>query len=254
MWICYIILYHFQQNRSHITLIYNLVIVIQQISPLFDSIQYCNINSILLWIYVVFQRQEKTWSWQNSNPVDSKSRRRHEQSHEITQPVKRWLHMCCFRSKILENACTKRIRISKIQNNFEYVIHRYKHNNNNKELSSFYLFEISLLRNFISHLLVFWIVVGFLDCLASLLMVVGGTGTPGPLQALLFQGVIPLTMFFSVIFLKERYLPTIVFIQFVFLMFYSTKTWCITTHTKRNKKESVWVCVWSVVLLCTVCL
>jgi drug/metabolite transporter (DMT)-like permease len=49
------------------------------------------------------------------------------------------------------------------------------------------------------------LLMGFLDSLSVLLMMIGGTGTPGPLQALLFQAVIPFTMFISFIFLKERY-------------------------------------------------
>jgi drug/metabolite transporter (DMT)-like permease len=48
-------------------------------------------------------------------------------------------------------------------------------------------------------------IMGFLDALASIMMVFGGNRTSGALQALLIQGVIPITMVLSFIFLKERY-------------------------------------------------
>eukprot|EP01120_Amphizonella_sp_Union-15-10_P014588 TRINITY_DN7118_c0_g1_i2.p1 TRINITY_DN7118_c0_g1~~TRINITY_DN7118_c0_g1_i2.p1 ORF type:complete len:283 (+),score=25.38 TRINITY_DN7118_c0_g1_i2:2-850(+) len=46
---------------------------------------------------------------------------------------------------------------------------------------------------------------GILDSLAGILMVFGGKETSGPLQALLFQGVIPVTMLVTFLFLKTRY-------------------------------------------------
>lgn len=51
----------------------------------------------------------------------------------------------------------------------------------------------------------FLVLVGFLDSCASNLMVFGGHGTSGPLQALLSQGVIPIVLVLSMIFMKARY-------------------------------------------------
>ncbi|XP_049851611.1 crt homolog 1-like [Schistocerca gregaria] len=42
-----------------------------------------------------------------------------------------------------------------------------------------------------------YMVMGLLDALSGILMVCGGAGTPGPLQLMLIQGAIPLTMLFS---------------------------------------------------------
>lgn len=50
-----------------------------------------------------------------------------------------------------------------------------------------------------------YVVMGVIDSGAGLLMVFGGNHTPGPLQSLLYQASIPLTMFTTVIFLRKRY-------------------------------------------------
>jgi drug/metabolite transporter (DMT)-like permease len=48
-------------------------------------------------------------------------------------------------------------------------------------------------------------IMGLLDALAGIMMVFGGNRTSGALQALLIQGVIPITMLLSFVFLRERY-------------------------------------------------